>query len=142
MEMALVLPILLTVIIGLISLARAYNTHHTMTRAAREGARMAVLTNCATCGNTSYSASAVQTNFVNPALAASNLDPALVSNYSQSIEWLDPNDVPPQQCGIVIGFQYPYQFAIPFTSVNLTTVNLTTQVQMRLENQPSGGTCP
>jgi Flp pilus assembly protein TadG len=137
-----VLPVLLTLIIGLISVARAFNTYQTMTRAAREGARMAVLTSCATCGNTSYSNATVRTNYVEPAMAASNLDPSLMSNYSQTAGWLDPADVPPQQCGLTIAFQYPYQFAIPFTSLNLTTITLSTQVQMRLENQPSGATCP
>lgn len=141
-EMALVIPILLTLIIGLIWVARGFNTWQTMTRAAREGARVAVLTTCATCGNTSLNAIEVRQNFIDPALLASHIDPGNVQSYSQSVQWLDPSSSPPQQCGIVINFSYPFQLIVPFTSANFTTVNISTQVQMRLENQPTGGTCP
>jgi len=141
-EMALVIPLLLTLIIGLIWVARGFNTWQTMTRAAREGARVAVMTNCATCGNTLLNSAQVRQNFVDPALLASHLNPAQVQSYSQSVQWMDPGGSPPQQCGIVITFSYPFQLIVPFTSVNFTTVNIPTAVQMRLENQPTGGTCP
>ncbi len=41
-EMAFVLPLLLTLLIGVFWAARAYNIYETITRAAREGARVAV----------------------------------------------------------------------------------------------------
>jgi Flp pilus assembly protein TadG len=136
-EAALVVPLLLTLLLGVISVGRAYNVYESMTRAAREGARALVLTSCATCGNAPYTASAVRTTFVEPALAAASLDPTAVMNYSSNYVWLDPEASPPQQCGVAISFNYPYQLVVPFTSVNLTTVTLSTRVQMRLENQPA-----
>lgn len=149
-EMAFVLSILLLVLIGIISFGRAYNIYQTVTRAAREGARMVVLTACATCsssgspcsstGITAPSDSCIQSKVVNPALAAANLDPTNPT-YTQSYQgrylWLDNNN-PPQECGVEISFTYPFQVTLPFTSLNLTTLNLHTQVQMRLENQPIG----
>src|SRR5579875_3320491 len=48
----------------------------------------------------------------------------------------------PQQCGVSISFTYPVQLVIPFTSVNATTVDIPAHAQMRLEDQPVGGTCP
>ncbi len=137
MEAALVIPLLLMLLLGIVSLGRAYSVHQAMTRAAREGARELVLTSCATCGNAAYSASTVQTSYVNPALQAAGLDPTKVTNYTSQFVTLEntANTVP--QCGVGISFSYPYQLAIPFVSINMTTITLNTQVQMRLENQPT-----
>jgi hypothetical protein len=42
-EFALVLPLVLLLVVGMLELARAWNLHQTMTDAVREGARRAVL---------------------------------------------------------------------------------------------------
>src|SRR3970040_2050686 len=62
-EAALVLTLLLTLVIGIIWLARGYNTAQTVTRAAREGARFAVARTRATCGNAYPTATDVWTVF-------------------------------------------------------------------------------
>jgi Flp pilus assembly protein TadG len=134
-EAALVLPLLLTLLFGIISFGRAYNVYQSMTRAAREGAREIVLTSCATCSTAPYTGSQVRTQFVEPALSADDLYPSKIANYQAQYVWLDPNDSPKYICGIQISFQYPYQLAIPFTSENFSTITLTTKVQMRMENQ-------
>lgn len=139
-EAALVLPVLLMLLFGIISFGRAYNVYQTITRAAREGARELVLTTCATCGNTAYTADQIQTNFVNPSLQAANIDPSKVTNYSTTYVWMDPNDSPPNICGVQISFDYPYDLDIPFTSQHISTLTLKAAVQMRLENQT--GSCP
>jgi len=145
-EAALVIPLLLMLLLGIISFGRAYNEYQTITRAAREGARELVLTNCATCGNSSYTASAARTDFVEPAMTASSLDPTKIINYNTTYVFLDPNDPSPYICGIQIAFQYPYTFSLPFTSLNFSTINLPVTVQMRMENQPAtcsvGGAVP
>src|ERR1700726_4012969 len=51
LEFALLMPLLLTLTIGIVWMGRAYNIYQTITRAAREGATYGVLPNCATCGN-------------------------------------------------------------------------------------------
>jgi TadE-like protein len=38
------------------------------------------------------------------------------------------------QCGTIVSFQYPFQFYLPFTSLNLRQVTLTAQAQSRMEN--------
>ncbi len=136
-EAALVLPLLLTLLIGIFWMGRAYSVYETMTRAAREGARALVLTNCASCGNAAYAASSVQMNYVNPVLTSAAIDPTQVSGYSSTYVWLDPGASPPQQCGVAISFSYPFQLIIPFTSLNLTNISISTHVQMRMENQPA-----
>jgi hypothetical protein len=40
----------------------------------------------------------------------------------------------PIQCGTVVSFQYPYQFYLPFTSLNMQTITLSAQAQSRMEN--------
>jgi Flp pilus assembly protein TadG len=138
-EVAFTLPILLTLLLGMLSFSRAYNAYQTITRAAREGARTLVLTTCATCGNTAVAAVTAQ-GIVDGVLQSSSLDPAAVSGYSATYVWVDATAATPQQCGVAVDFDYPYQLAIPFTSVNLANLTLKARVQMRLENQPT--TCP
>ncbi|MBI2815354.1 MAG: pilus assembly protein [Acidobacteria bacterium] len=154
-EFALIAPLLLTLLLGIVWFGRAYNVYQSITRAAREGARYAVLPNCATCGNT-YADNYAQagtclanptssfTNYIAPALTAAHVDPQQVSNFCQKADWLE--NTSPRQCGVVISFAYPVHVTIPFTSLNGTNFNVSTQVQMRLENQRVDGsgnpTCP
>jgi hypothetical protein len=155
LEAAFVLPILLTILLGTVWMGRAYMVYEAITRAAREGARYEVLPNCATCGNNPVdapSAACLSTasntfqNYISPSLSATGLNPSQVTNYCQKTQWLNTGD-DPQQCGTVVSLTYPTVLAIPFTSLNVSTINISTQVQMRNENQPvsiSGNapTCP
>ena len=47
---------------------------------------------------------------------------------------LDQNSNPPQACGVIISFQYPYQFALPFTSLNNQKILLKAQAETGSEN--------
>ena len=168
-EAAFVLPLLLTLLLGIFWMGRAYDIYETITRAAREGARYAVLPSCATCNpanqmteiytsaGTTTSPACISnptyefTNFVAPSLLASRLDPnstEVQQTYCQQAVVLNPtSDASSQQCGVEVSFKYPVTFAIPFTSVNAMTINIPTSVTMRMENQPVNGstgqpTCP
>jgi len=37
------------------------------------------------------------------------------------------------ECGVVVSFQYPFQFYLPFTSLNMQKIVLTAQAQSRME---------
>ena len=152
-EFALVAPLLLMLLIGIVWIGRAYNTYETITRAAREGARYAVLPSSVALGNitadppTSSCSTNTNTynNYIVPALKADALDPQSVKEYCQKTEWLE--NTHPRQCGVSITFNYQVQLAIPFTSLNATTIDIPASAQMRLENQPivtatGGTTCP
>ena len=141
-EMAFVLPVLLTLLIGVFWAARAYNIYETITRAAREGARVAVAPSCATCGNAVPSVAKVETAVLD-SLTASSIDttqiqiPSCTGNLSSTICY--QRDIPlntstPKEFGVSVSLRYPFQFSLPFTSLNLSTVNITTAVQMREEN--------
>lgn len=147
LEFAFTVPLLLTLLIGIFWIGRAYNVYENVTRAAREGASYAVLPSSVAKGNTeadAISASCASntvafTNYVAPVLTSDNLDPNLVSGYCQKTAVLE--NTYPQQCGVSISFTYPVDLTIPFTPLNATTINIPAQAQMRLENQPAGG-CP
>lgn len=156
-EFALVTPLLVTMLLGIFWVGRGYNVYETITRAAREGARYAVLPSSMHDGNTlpdalsntcisSPTSSNVFNDYIAPALSASSLDPTQVQNFCQKTDWLGDTGDDPHHCGVEISFTYPVQVVVPFTSVNFSTINIQTQVQMRLENQPvvtSGTpTCP
>ncbi|HEV2426058.1 MAG TPA: TadE family protein [Terriglobia bacterium] len=139
LEFALVIPAIATIFVGTFWIGRVFMVYQNITRAAREGVKYAVLTNCAGCGNSLPDSTDVETNYVNPVLTSGGLIPANVTNYNQVTEWLENSS--PQQCGVKISFTYPAQLYVPFTTWN-STINISTSVQMRLENQSSGGTCP
>lgn len=140
LEGAVVLPIILILLLGLVVFARGWNIYQTMTRAAREGVRQSITTSCATCGGTFYADSHIENDVVFPVLKAGGVNtsnPLLNSSYVQGYTWLDENrDV----CGTYITFKYPYKVSIPFIPMNLGTVDLNTYVQMRFETEV--GNCP
>jgi TadE-like protein len=161
-EAALVLPMLLMLVLGIFWLGRAYNVYETITRAAREGARYAVLPSCATCNpganqttetytsaGTTNSPACVSnptyefTTYVAPSLLASHLDPndnVVQQTYCQQAVVMNPtSDASSRQCGIEVSFKYPLQLAIPFLSLNASTIRIPTSVTMRMENQPVDG---
>jgi len=158
-EAALVLPLAFMILLGIYWFGQAFNTYATINHAAREGARVAVAQSCATCSpaNTPPITSAItntiiqtmQASSVNPnnirlyqpAYAFCNdLGPANCNNQNYNITIcnsvpLTPNNAGfgPQVCGVAISFQYPYQFWLPFTSLNNQTIILTADVQMARE---------
>lgn len=145
LEFAIVVPLLFMLLIGIFWIGRAYNVYESITRACREGTRYAVLPSSVASGNayadplssSCSSGTYTYTNYVVPALVADGLNPTQVQNYCQKTTWLDTSEQ--GQCGISISFSYPVRLEIPFTPLNLTTIDIPTRAQMRLENQPTGG---
>lgn len=141
-EMAFVLPLLLTLLVGVFWAARAYNIYESITRAAREGARVAVAPSCSACGNAVPSVANVENAVLN-SLTASSIDttqitiPACAGNLSSTICYerdVALNASTPPEFGVVVALTYPFQFVIPFTTVGASAINITTTVRMREEN--------
>lgn len=161
-EMAVMMPVLFSVLLAIFYFGRAYNIYGTITQAAIQGARAAVVTQCATCGNAALPADQIATNIVGPALRASHLDPAAVT-YTQpnlcpcgsagactavTCDALGTGASPSicvqqnvrltntvgtaQACGTAVSFNYPYNFNLPF---QMFTLNLKAAAQMQSENQ-------
>jgi TadE-like protein len=159
-EAALVLPLAFMVLLGIYWFGRAFNTYATINDAAREGARFAAVQTCGTCGNTPNSGSAANVaQVVTQTMQASSIDPGQIKAYtSATLKFCNGGTLATscnvsnninvctnvqlqnapggttglgaQACGIAVSFQYPYQFWLPFTSLNNQQITLTADVQM------------
>ena len=118
-EAALVLPIFFLIMLGIYWFGRAFNTYATINHAAREGARLAVAQTCAACGNARPSLTAIGTQVYYNV----QLQPAASLSAGSGAPG----------CGVSVQFQYPYQFYLPFTSLNMQQVTLNAGVQMSAE---------
>jgi Flp pilus assembly protein TadG len=110
-------------------------------------------------GSTSFPSDATVTSAVDAVLKSSNLDTAqiLVSPNPPPVSCVVPpvpctttsdniticrqvllnfsaSATQPPQCGIIVSFQYPFQFYLPFTSLNMQKIILSAQAQSRMEN--------
>src|SRR6266571_5546691 len=153
-EAAAVLPLMFMMLLGIFWFGQAFSIYGAITRAAQEGARAGAIPYCATCTTTNslgaFAANAV--NATNTALSASRLDPVL-ARYPASHPVFNScvsNDGPPDcanasssicvqapvqltlassgatpVCGMSVTFQYPFQFWLPFTSLNKQRIWLT-----------------
>src|SRR5215469_2120876 len=116
-EMALVIPVLVTILIGAFWMGRAVSIYQALERAAREGARVGIAPACALCGGASTSDAQIN-DAVNNALTAASLDSSnpglqIVIARNQPLNAGDP--VGYQSSGIRVTVSYPVQLNIPFT---------------------------
>jgi Flp pilus assembly protein TadG len=162
-EAALVLPIFFLIMLGIYWFGRAFNTYATINHAAREGARLAVAQTCAACGNAQPSLTAIGTQVAQALQASSLVpgqvtnagEPATRAACGGGTSSCQTPGAGPQicvyynvqlqpaaslsagsgapGCGVSVQFQYPYQFYLPFTSLNMQQVMLNAGVQMTAE---------
>ena len=160
-EAALVMPLAFMMLLGIYWFGRAFNTYATINHAAREGARAAVAQTCATCASPNVAPTvATVASVVTQTMQASSVDPTQIIPYPSTLPTpancpgapanascsangnvtvcnnvaITPLTSPyPQVCGVTVSFQYPYQFWIPFTSLQNQQIILTADVQMKGE---------
>jgi Flp pilus assembly protein TadG len=132
-EFAFILPILMMLLMGIFYLGRAISVYQALGRAAREGARAALATTCATCGD-ALNTAAGQTA-INNALQSASLDPTIaIISPPTAVTPLNPSDPTNYQVnGVTVRIIYPVHLNIPFTGWNGTTINLSQTVTMRQE---------
>ncbi len=157
-EAAAVLPLMFMMLLGIFWFGQAFSIYGTITRAAQEGARAAAAPLCTTCAGTANpgvnAASAAQS-----VLSAAKLDatqaqwPATIPNLldcrTQAAKQCDgtqrkfcvQEEVELSQragggvgvCGTSVSFQYPFQFWLPFTSLNKQRILLNASASVRSE---------
>jgi hypothetical protein len=161
-EAAFVLPLLFMILLGIMSFGRAFNVYSTITRAAQDGAAVAAQSKSAglTFNNIQPTNSEIAAA-VTSALRASNVAPEQVSTYVLASEPLGCAGLPgagcstdgaskirvcknvqlnsatsagPKQCGAIVSFRYPYQFRVPFASINVTSIQMTAVAERQTEN--------
>lgn len=161
-EAAAVLPLMFLILLGIFWFGQAFSIYGAINRAAHEGARAGSVPYCVTCTGSKtlsqYGANAV--NAVNNALTQSQLDPTKAqlpsvqpsfnlcpgqtgttscSNGSTKVcvqlpVQISDNATATGECGISVSFQYPYQFWLPFSSLNNQRIYLNASAQVRLES--------
>jgi hypothetical protein len=157
-EAAVVLPLVFMFLLGIVWFGRAFNIYSTITQGAQRGAVTAARPGCATCGN-NFPDDATVANSVYSVTDASNLERSLIApNPPSPVPPSCPSPAPlgscspttsriticrsvvlnspstPAQCGVIVSFQYPFEFYLPFTSLSLQQVTLTAKAQSRMEN--------
>jgi Flp pilus assembly protein TadG len=163
-EAAVVLPLLFMVLIGIFWFGQAFRIYGTITRAAQDGARAAAAPACSTCTALSAGTSSTNAyNSISNVLNAANLPPSGVqlpsttpSPFSCSdgttrktscdstannvciqynVELSDITKNGSLVCGVQVSFQYPYQFWLPFTSLNQQLIKIPAVARVRQETQ-------
>jgi Flp pilus assembly protein TadG len=161
-EAAAVLPLMFMVLLGIFWFGQAFSIYGAITRAAQEGARAGSYSSfCATCGTDVLPQR--KTNAVNAiqaALQASHLDPSLAQQpttpptFTQCLGGTPSCDAAASAkyciqapvrlaivagatnaCGISVSLQYPFQFWLPFASLNKQKIWITSSALVRLEDQ-------
>jgi Flp pilus assembly protein TadG len=158
-EAALVLPLVFTLLLGIIWFGRAFNIYSTIQQAAQQGALKAARPSCATSGNTLPPDKAV-TAVVEAVMNSSSLDTSQIIATSSTVLFCPSPPYPagkctvasdnvtvcsnvqlnapassqPPQCGSAVMFQYPFAFNFPGTSLNMHTITMSAQAQSRMEN--------
>ena len=132
-EFALVLPMLLLVVLGIVEFGFIFQRYEVLSNAAREGARMAVLpgyTEPDIDARVVAYANAAGVN--NPAITGANVLVANVANCA-------PGLVPAVQCRrVIVNYTYTFQFLPGIGSMfggTFTTVPLQAVSVMRIEDQ-------
>lgn len=160
-EAAAVLPLMFMILLGIFWFGQAFSIYGTITRAAQEGARAGAAPSCATCtgATTTAQRAANADSAVKAALVIAKLDPsrarrpvplpgfnntcgaptscngASAKFCVQAPVQLGNTSLSPGVCGISVSFQYPFQFKLPFASLNNQQVWLTASARLRMETQ-------
>lgn len=161
-EAAAVLPLMFMMLLGIFWFGQAFSIYGTITRAAQEGARAGAAPYCTTCTPGNRPAQNAF-NAVQAVLIASHLDPNNIPNTTSSptlnscivgvgTQTCDGSvsskvcvQTPVQLtstfggaagvCGISVTFQYPFQFWLPFTSLNKQQIFLPASARVRMETR-------
>jgi Flp pilus assembly protein TadG len=135
-EAAVVLPLMFTMLLGIFWFGQAFSIYGAITRAAQEGARAGATSSCSTCTSGSSRVTNA-TNAVKNALTASKLDPTNIQSLSVQvpIQIASTTSGTNGVNGISVSFQYPFQFWLPFTSLNKQRILLSASARVRLEDQ-------
>jgi Flp pilus assembly protein TadG len=161
-EAAAVLPLMFMMLLGIFWFGQAFSIYGTITRAAQEGARAGAAPYCTTCNTASPRPAVNAYNAVQAALTIAKLDPtkatylstqpplySCIGGAAQSCDGSASSKVCVQMavqlsststgaagvCGISVTFQYPFQFWLPFTSLNKQQIWLPATARVRMETR-------
>ncbi|HET6145122.1 MAG TPA: TadE/TadG family type IV pilus assembly protein [Candidatus Acidoferrales bacterium] len=137
-EFAFVLWILMALYILVFWCGRAYSIYQAVERAAREGARVYLMSTCATCGNTQNDPTAA----INGVLTAASLDPAQAipaPTFTPNQVFVPANSPNYDQVsGVTVIVNYPFTVNLPLlgflqSNGTIPPITITSTVSMKQE---------
>lgn len=158
-EAAAVLPLMFMILLGIFWFGQAFSIYGAITRAAQDGARAGAAPACTTCTPLAVADRAANAErAIQIALDAAKLNSTLARQSSPTLTSCGGGPPPscdggssnfcvqaPVQlsdtatgsgvCGVSVSFQYPFQFYLPFTSLNKQKIWISASARVRLENQ-------
>jgi Flp pilus assembly protein TadG len=162
-EAAAVLPLMFMMLLGIFWFGQAFSIYGTITRAAQEGARAGAVPYCTTCTVGANSRAQNAFNAAQAVLVTAKLDPnraryptpqpvlntCLNTGGTQACDGSASTNVCVQTpvqltntviggagvCGVSVTFQYPFQFWLPFTSLNKQQILLNAAARVRMETR-------
>ena len=126
-EFALVLPLFLILIFGLVDLGRAVYANNTLSNAARTGARLGI----------------VNQDVASIQQAASHQAVALaVAESDVTVDFRNPDDTgpcpaspPPIGCVVVVAISYQFNAAVPVIGQIVGSIHMSSSSSMRIERE-------
>jgi Flp pilus assembly protein TadG len=120
-EMALVLPILLTFVIGLMQICMAFYTHECISELARQGTRYAIVhgSTCWTSANTSCTVDSTGVATYVKDIGFPNIGGGTLA---PEVTYLDGDEAPSHRVKVSITYKFPYNIPfIPASFLSMTT---------------------
>ncbi len=125
-EMALVLPVLLLLLLGVVEFGLAFNAKQAVTNAAREGARLAVVNDPAITADSVTTS--IETSLARAGLSAG--DAAI--QFNTTTNWRTPGQM--QTVDVGVPYRFGFLGSIAKAATGSETITLRARVSMR--NQP------
>lgn len=158
-EAAAVLPLMFMMLLGIFWFGQAFSIYGAITRAAQEGARAGATPYCTTCASATLAQYATNAaNAAQAAMTSSNLNPALAQYPTTPATFISCNATTTTcantsanfcvqapvilttsntgatgTCGVSVSFRYPFQFWLPFTSLNKQMIWIPASARVRME---------
>jgi Flp pilus assembly protein TadG len=125
-EMALILPVVLLLVLGMIEFGRAFNAHQAVTDAAREGARQAVVQ------DPNITQDSVE-SVVRTALERAGIPSAQATiAFDKTTNWR----VPEQMQTVYVGIPYRFGFFGPLVEAVTGSEAITLRARVSMRNEP------
>jgi len=126
-EIAVVLPIMLTFVFGLMLLFMAFYTHEYISELAREGTRYAAVrgSSCTTSSGVSCTVTAAQVNSYVAGIGLPNLGGAPMTASNVATTYLDNDEAPGHRVQVKVTYSFPFNVPfLPRKTLSLSSTSL------------------
>lgn len=129
-EMALILPMMLGFVLGLIVIFLAFYTHEYLSELAREGSRYAAVhgSSCETSAGVSCTVTSGQVGTYVAGIGLPNLGGGSMTANNVTTTYPDLDEVPPHRVQVTVTYTFPYK--IPFVTSKSLSMSSTSEMNI------------